>query len=404
MAKTQTLEFKRTIHVPAAEVFLALTNATALREWFCDKADIDLRKGGRVYFAWHQGYYAAGEISKVVPNKKLAFSWTGRGEPDTTQVEITLSAKKDVTAIRVRHAGVPAGKKWKQVAADIARGWERGLENLQSVLETGQDQRFTLRPILGVTGLSDVTPELAEQLNITTGYGVKIDDVVAGLGAAAAGLQKDDVLTAIDEHKFTSGSKLIGILQNYRAGDEVAVTHFRGGQKAQAKMTLSARPLAAVPATAAELAEAVRQMYAGTDAELDAALRGVSDSEAASSPAPGEWSASEILAHLVINERDGHAWLAALLAGDEPSYSLGGGNSQTRTQATARVYGAAALAEELKANEAETVAMLAALPDDFVSRRRSYWRAANSALQTADHTRDHLRQMETALAAVRQPQ
>ena len=94
MAKKETLEFKRTIKAPAAEVFLALTNATALREWFCDVAQIEPRKGGRVYFAWHQGYYAAGEVTKVTTDKKLAFTWAGRGEPDVTQVEIRLTARR----------------------------------------------------------------------------------------------------------------------------------------------------------------------------------------------------------------------------------------------------------------------------------------------------------------------
>jgi hypothetical protein len=106
----------------------------------------------------------------------------------------------------------------------------------------------------------------------------------------------------------------------------------------------------------------------------------------------------------VLGERDNHAWLADLADGDERVYSLAGGNSQLRTRATAQAYGdLGALFDELKRNEAETVAILAALPDNFVSRKRSYWRAANGVLQTADHTREHLRQIESAVAAARQP-
>src|SRR5258708_37992626 len=116
MAKTETLEFKHTIGASASEVYLALTNATALREWFCDVAQFEPRKGGRAYFAWHQGYYAAGEVTKVVADKKVAFTWTGRGEPDTTQVEITVAAKKNASSVRITHAGVRTGKKWKETA------------------------------------------------------------------------------------------------------------------------------------------------------------------------------------------------------------------------------------------------------------------------------------------------
>jgi uncharacterized protein YndB with AHSA1/START domain len=311
MATTETLKFERTINAPASEVFTAFTNATALRGWFCDAAEIEPHTGGRVYFAWHQGYRAAGEVKKVVADKKLAFSWAGQGEPVTTQVGISLVVKKNGCRVKVTHAGVRVGKKWAATAAAISMGWERGLENLQSVLETGRDQRFT---------------------------------------------------------------------------------------------TLSAQPVAEVPATAPELADAVRKIYASTDDELGSVLQSIRDDEAARSPAPGEWSISEVLAHLVLGERDGHAWLEQWVAGDEHAYSLADGNSAIRLQATARAFGSlAALFEELKRNEAETLAMLGALPDDFVARKRSYWHVANVFLQNADHTRDHLRQMEGALAAARQP-
>src|SRR5205085_6855134 len=142
---------------------------------------------------------------------------------------------------------------------------------------------------------------------------------------------------------------------------------YRGAEKASLTMELSARPVAEAPATAAELAATVGQMYASTDAELGAVLRGIGEAEAAQSPAAGEWSVNEAVAHLILGERDGHAWLEKLVAGDAHAYNLTDGNSRLRLQATARVYGTlAALFEELQRNEAETVAMLAALPDDFV--------------------------------------
>ena len=404
MAKKETLEFKRAINAPASEVFLATSNPTALREWFSDVAQIEPRKGGRVYFAWHQGYYAAGEITKLSPDKRLAFTWTGRGEPDTTQVEISITAKKNGSTIQVAHAGVRTGKRWQKTAAEIKRGWERGLENLQSVLETGRDQRFTMRPMLGVTGLEELTPEVAARLNVPVPHGVRIDGTVPGMGAEAAGLKKDDVLTSIGEHKVASWPNMVSALQQHRAGDRVSVGFYRGSEKSRLMLELSARPVAEVPATATELADAASKMYASVDAELGNALQGISEQEAAFSPAPGEWSVKEALAHLVLGERDNHAWLAELAAGDERVSSLAGGNSQLRTQATAQTYGdLGALFDELKRNEAETVAILAALPDNFVARKRSYWRAANAALQAADHTREHLRQIESTVAAARQP-
>jgi hypothetical protein len=53
---------------------------------------------------------------------------------------------------------------------------------------------------------------------------------------------------------------------------------------------------------------------------------------------------------------------------------------------------------ELKRNEAETVALLNALPDEFVARKGSYHRLAIRMLTWPDHAREHLGQI---IAAVR---
>src|SRR5258708_32769164 len=121
MAKTETLEFKHTIGASASEVYLALTNATALREWFCAVAQFEPRKGGRAYFAWHQGYYAAGEVTKGVADKKVAFTWTGRGEPDTRRAEITMAGKKNASSGRTTPPRARPGQQWKQTAPKRTR-------------------------------------------------------------------------------------------------------------------------------------------------------------------------------------------------------------------------------------------------------------------------------------------
>jgi uncharacterized protein YndB with AHSA1/START domain len=404
MSKRETLKFKRSVSAPPAEVFLAFTNATALREWFSDVAHVDAHKGGQVYFAWNQGYFSAGEITKLSPGKKIAFTWHGRGEPRTTEVEITLTAKKGGTNISVLHEGVGTGKKWKQSVAAITHGWEVGLENLQSVMETGHDQRFTLRPTLGVTGAEELTPETASRLGVPMEHGVRIDGTAPGLGAEAAGLRKDDVLVSLGGHKVSNGPTIRTALQAHRAGDKVVVVFYRGPEKIRVTMQLSQRPLLELPATAAVLAQAVRKMYDGIDATLAQVLQGVTDAEAAFHPAPDEWNVKETLAHLVLGERDTHAWIAELVSGDERDSNGAGGNSQIRTRATAAAYDTVpALLEELRRNESETVAMLAALPDDFVGRKRSYWRMANSIAQGADHVNDRSRQIEAAVAGARQP-
>ncbi|MEP7356848.1 MAG: SRPBCC domain-containing protein [Anaerolineales bacterium] len=399
MAKKQALKFQQIVPAAPAEVYLALTNATALREWFCDVVHIEPHKGGRVYFAWNQGYNTVGEITKLTLDKKVAYTWLGRGEPGPTSVEISIAPKKGGSSVTVIHSGLGAGKKWKAPEAAIRLGWQRGLENLASVFDTGHDLRLTMRPMLGVSGVEEVTPEMAQRLGVPVQRGVRIDGTVPGMGAEAAGLQKDDVLVSVGGQKISSWPSLTAVLAAHRAGEKLPVSLYRGAEKRKETMELSKRPLPEIPATAAELAETVRKIYEQTDAELGQALASISAEAANSRPRAGEWNVKEVLAHLLLGERDNQVFISELVAGDERTSSNFFGNSQLRTAATAETFGSArGLFEALKHSETETVAMLAGLPEEFVKRKRSYWRLAMSVVQTADHTHEHLRQIAVAAA------
>jgi len=55
------------------------------------------------------------------------------------------------------------------------------------------------------------------------------------------------------------------------------------------------------------------------------------------------------------------------------------------------------LRRELKRNQAETEAMLAGLPEVFVSRKRSYWRLGYTILMRKYHYEDNLAQIKDLL-------
>jgi len=168
-------------------------------------------------------------------------------------------------------------------------------------------------------------------------------------------------------------------------------------------LTLSARPLPEVPPSPLELAETVRQNYATFDAELWQCFEGASEAEADHRPAPGEWSAKEAVAHLIIDERGRHAQIDESIQGEERWYDGFAGNNQVRPKATVTAYPTISeLLEELKRHEAETVAFVAALPPEVVARKGSYWRLGFSALQFTFHPREHLDQIRAALQAARQ--
>lgn len=69
--------------------------------------------------------------------------------------------------------------------------------------------------------------------------GVKIGEITPDGGADAAGLQKDDIITKINEVKITEFSDLSGQLSAKRPGDSVAVTFLRDGVEMVKTVTLT---------------------------------------------------------------------------------------------------------------------------------------------------------------------
>lgn len=400
-AKTQALKFKRAINAPPAEVYAAFTNSTALREWFCDTAQADARKGGRFYMSWNAGHSVSGEYTALTPDKKVAFLWGGPREPGTMRVTVSLTAKNQGTVVTVTHAEVGFGKAWARTLRGITGGWEGGLENLQSVLETGHDLRFTLRPMLGIS-VGEFNEKEAAKLGVPVKEGLRLDSTLEGMGAYAAGLRAGDVLVSLGGKKLTGWSSLPPALQGRRAGDKVPVVFYRGKNKQTVTMELSRRPMPDIPATAPALAEAVRKIYDPLDAELADCFQGVSEEEASYRPGPEEWSAKESVSHILIGERDTQSWIAEIAVGEERWFDGQIGNSLARTRATLAAFPTVpALLEELKRSEVETTALLTMLPAEFVARKRSYWRVAYNMLNGATHTRDHMGQIRAAIAAAR---
>ncbi len=387
-AKTQTLKFKRTVNAPAAEAYRAFTKASALQDWFCNAAQADPRKGGRLYLWWDSGYFVNGEFTALEPGKKIALDWHGRGEPEATRVLITFRAKDQGTLVGVSHSGVGTGAKWKQAIAEFQRGWEAGLENLQSVLETGIDLRLARRPMLGIIPTELGGPEAA-RLGLKIPGGIKLEGVIDGMGAVAAGLTRGDVIVAMAGKKVTDFASLVSALAGRHGGDSVPVSFYRGKEKKTVPMELSRRPMPETPGSPQDLAAVARAGYAEVSAELAKYARDLTETQAGIRPAPDEWSFKEILAHFIATERDLHSWMAEMINDGRPGDSLEyRPNVMARVGATVAVLPTLpALLEELRQMQAETVEMLSTLPPELVCRKHLYFRIA---LWIGQITRGHL--------------
>lgn len=400
MAKTQTLTFKETIQTTPANVYRLFTNSTALRGWFSDVASTDARKGGRFYAAWNGGFYAAGEFTNLVPDKKVAFTWIGKDEPAPTKVQVTIAQKKGGVTVTVAQSGVGSGKTWAKAIKEMEAGWKLSLRNLKAALETGEDLRLTMRPMLGIMpGAFDA--KIAKELNVPVTEGVKLDGTVDGMGAQACGLLAGDVIVSIGGKKVTA-TTLAPAIQNRQAGDKVAVKFYRGSKLNTVTMELSKRPLAPTPTSGAELAKHVAAMYAELDAELEKCFEGVTEAEASYKASPVAWSAKDVVCHLLTGERDAHSFIAEAIQGYQRSYDGFGDNLNERHAALMSVLPTyRQLLDEYQRAEAETIAFLKLVPDGMVARKSEWWTFCFGYLQPPLHNHAHFEQIREAIAKAR---
>jgi len=398
---TQTLIFEKQVKAAPHIVYEAFTNSTDLREWFCDFASVDPRAGGRIFLGWNSGFYAAGEYLEVTKNEKVVLTWYGRAEPVPTRVVVQLTQLDDGTHIRLEHQDVGTGPDWEATIEEIDKGWNSSFENLASVLDTGEDLRFTQRPMLGIT-VTDFNQEIASQMGVPVGEGVRIDSAIDGMGANAAGLQGGDVIVSMDGKPTTGFYSLSAVLTGRRAGDNVEVVFYRGAEQRTVQMELSGRPLPEIPPTTKDLAEFLTDRNNKIQQELDVFFTGVTDAEASFKPGPGEWSVKEVLAHLIHGERFWHRWMTELLARSESYQDDSPGNLQAPIDATVAAYPSLGdLREEYKRSGKETVALIAGFPADFLQHKASYWRIAYNVVEDPYHHRVHLDQMSAAIETAR---
>ena len=93
------------------------------------------------------------------------------------------------------------------------------------------------RGMLGVSG-ADVTSELVQKEGLKVNEGFYVADFAEISAALAAGIEKGDVITAIDGHRITSFAQLQEQISRFRPGDAVQVTVNRKGTEKTYKVTL----------------------------------------------------------------------------------------------------------------------------------------------------------------------
>ena len=85
------------------------------------------------------------------------------------------------------------------------------------------------RAVLGIS-MGTVDKKIADEMKLSSVSGVYINEVLKGSAAEKAGLQKNDVIIAIDGQKITDASSVQAKVGGYHPGDQADIAFIRDGQ------------------------------------------------------------------------------------------------------------------------------------------------------------------------------
>jgi len=291
---TQTVTITRSINSTPEEVYRALTTVTGLQGWLCDNAHLRLEVGGHLHFAWNTPqFHASGEFTEIEENTRLGFTWLGANEDDKTHVTIDIAQDGETVDLTLTHSDVSSG----EAAQGYKHEWERTLNNLVSMLETGADHRITKRVIMGIlpTGVSD---KEREKYGLEEGEGTKINSVLDGYSAQKAGLQADDIVVEVEGQKIDANFNIFRAITaaGKEAGDSVKIVYLRDGERETVDLELLSYPVPDVPDTFDALADRTKATYDEQIATIRNLYAGKSDQITATPSTENEWSADEVVA------------------------------------------------------------------------------------------------------------
>ena len=87
-----------------------------------------------------------------------------------------------------------------------------------------------------------LTPSIQAQYGFSVSSGAVVMSVIAGTGAAAAGIHQGDIIVGVDSTAITSAQDLSSVLSSHRPGDVVALHIVRGKKHLTINVTLGRQP------------------------------------------------------------------------------------------------------------------------------------------------------------------
>jgi uncharacterized protein YndB with AHSA1/START domain len=127
MEQAEAVVVERTLNAPIARVWKALTDADQMRQWYFDLKEFKPQVGFEFEFVVeHEGnrYHHLCQVTDVVPQKKIAYSWRYKGEPGDSLVTFELFGEGNKTRVKVTHTGIETFPKTPAYARkNFENGW-----------------------------------------------------------------------------------------------------------------------------------------------------------------------------------------------------------------------------------------------------------------------------------------
>lgn len=375
-------------------IYTCWTFPVLLARWLCNRSVLTARAGGAYSFVWQNGTWASGTFSAAEPEKQLAFSWHEADAPGATHITVDFAAVGTTTRVTLTQTGFGSGAAWDSYRETQLAAWSRRLDDLRTLAEIGTDARVMRRPVLNINVIPISSDEAARH-GLPVNHAVNITGIEDGSPEYVAGLRRGDFIVSIAGQPMATFGDLSKVLDGRQAGDIVPVDLYRDGVRHSIDVALQARPPVTLPETRDEVARQVEQHVTAVTAELDALFDGVPETALNVRPMAGEWSAREVLAHLVWTEHwvEQALWLMSTV-GTQMEW---GYNNDFELSGLLATHDAAALRTELHRALHAQHAMAVALPEDVLANKPLFVLLALWLQGTGEHCREHYDQLRAAI-------
>ncbi|MBK0401653.1 SRPBCC domain-containing protein [Adhaeribacter sp. BT258] len=130
MHANQSIEIERTFNAPAQTVWLALTDKDQMKKWYFDLAEFKPEPGFVFKFeggAENRKFLHLCEVTEVIPERKLAYSWRYDGFSGNSLVTFELFPEGEKTRLKLTHAGLDTFPANEPALArpNFVEGWQQ---------------------------------------------------------------------------------------------------------------------------------------------------------------------------------------------------------------------------------------------------------------------------------------